>query len=92
MLLISRIYAFFDFYFSLHSIEPLTVYYEDVVNDVIWFKNKLERSFNMELNLDYETDCLPEKQSTSLNLDWEKKVRKIYHIPDLARCPFLGFR
>ena len=83
MLLISRIYALFDLYFSLHSIQPITIYYEDLVNDPANLKVQLELNLNRKLQLDYKIDFIPKKQATMLNLCWEKKIREMYKISDI---------
>lgn len=80
MLLISKMNSMFDLYFSLHSIDPIVIYYEDLINNIDILKIVLEKKIHKNLPYTYQSSLRLEKQATDVNLSWEDKIRSMYTI------------
>lgn len=80
MLQIHRSNALTDMFFSLHSITPLTVFYEEMAANESYLTNLLEMRLGRTLISHYENTLPVKKQATDLNAEWETKFRQIYQL------------
>ncbi|MEL6554582.1 MAG: Stf0 family sulfotransferase [Cyanobacteria bacterium J06621_11] len=80
MLQIHRSNALIDLFFSLHSITPITVYYEEIAENESYLTSLLEAELNCTLTATYENTLPVKKQATNLNTEWENRFREMYQL------------
>ncbi|NES69224.1 MAG: hypothetical protein F6K24_30335 [Okeania sp. SIO2D1] len=77
---VTQSYALFDYFFSLHNIQPIVIYYEDIVENK---QLTIERCFNY-LKFPYSTNSvkptLMKTQYTDLNKKLEMRFRKKFDL------------
>ncbi|WP_335949754.1 Stf0 family sulfotransferase [Salipiger bermudensis] len=72
--------AHFEAYFQLHQVDPLVIYYEDVIGKDKKFLDLAEAYLGVSLEnpVEREEEFTVRKQSTSRNSEWEEKMRQQY--------------
>ena len=75
---ISTCNSHFEMFFSLHSIEPIIVYYDELINNISGFREKLEKTIKTQITIENNQPLKLKRQATELNIKWEEKIRKMY--------------
>lgn len=76
--LITNANANFELFFQLHGIEPVSIFYEDLIMNQDGFIETLSEEMGISLERKYNNKHDIKKQSTEINKLWKEQFMKVY--------------